>query len=238
MVRRSSPSNYALLTPYVAPYFAYIAGLSAVAALVPGSSARAQTLAYVVAGLGAAVGMVWGWRWTLPLRGSGTPLASVAVGVAGGIAGTALWVVAKAPFYEAGGDPWVAGPFWLRFVVSASLVPVFEELLFRGFALRGAVQWSELRRAGDPHPLATALHERSVNDVAPDTWNGFAVVVSSLLFAAGHAPREIPAAMLYGMWMACLTHYRRDLLTPVVAHGTTNAALALYVLVSGQWNIW
>lgn len=235
---RRSPSNYALLAPYAAPYFAYVAGLSGVAALFPGPSASGQGFAYIVAGLGAAAGLFWGWRWTLPLRGPGSPLASVALGVAGGLAGTVLWVAAKAPFYEPGGQAWTSGAFWLRFAASASLVAIFEEMLFRGLVLRGAFQWSQLRRAGDPQPLTTTLHDRSVNEVPPEAWNGFAVLASSLLFAAGHAPREIPAALLFGIWMAALTRCRRDLLTPVVAHGTTNAVLALYVRATGQWNLW
>jgi len=238
-MRRSTPVNYALLFPYAAPYFAYVFSLTLIPALLPASLANlATSVAYVVAGGAAMAGLIWAWRWTLPLRGEGSVSASVAVGIAGGLLGTVLWLVAKAPFYEAGGEAWDPGGFWLRFVISATVVAIFEELVFRGFVMRAACQWSELKRRGDPHPLATALHERSVNQVSPSDWNVWAVLVSSLLFAAGHAPREVPAAFIFGLWMAVLTIYRKDLLTAVVAHGTTNAVLAFYVRASGNWNYW
>jgi len=38
--------------------------------------------------------------------------------------------------------------------------------------------------------------------------------------------------------MAALWAIRKDLLTPIVAHATTNAALAFWVRASGQWNVW
>lgn len=238
-MQRRSPTNYALLFPYAAPYFAYVFSLALIPALVPSSLADWDTsVAYVVAGTAATVGLAWAWRWTLPLRGDGSTSVSIAVGIAGGLVGTALWLAAKAPFYDAGGEAWSVGDFWLRFVVSATVVALFEELVFRGFILRAAYQWSQLKRGGDPHPLATTLHERSVSHVPAGAWNIWAVVVSSLLFAAGHAPREFAAAFVFGIWMAVLTLYRMDLLTAVVAHGTTNAVLALYVRLSGNWNYW
>ena len=163
---------------------------------------------------------------------------SVAVGIAGGVLGTALWVVIKAPFYEAGGDACAPAAFWARVMASSTVVPVFEELLFRGFVLLGAVQWDQARRAGSKDPLGEALHDCSIADAAPGAWTPAAVAISTIAFAPGHAPGEWPAALAYGLLMAGLWIWRRDLLSCVIAHATTNATLALWVRHSGQWTLW
>jgi membrane protease YdiL (CAAX protease family) len=63
-------------------------------------------------------------------------------------------------------------------------------------------------------------------------------VISSLAFAAGHAPGEWVAATAYGLLMAGLWVWRRDLLSCVVAHSVTNVTLALWVWKTGQWSVW
>jgi CAAX protease family protein len=226
------PSNWAVLFHYVAPYFAYVLALSLVPTVAP------KPVVYAVAIAASAIGLARGWRWYLPLRGPESPAVSVAAGIAAGVAGTALWVWIKAPLYPAGGEAWAPAAFWGRLVASSTVVPVFEELLFRGLVLLGAVQWDEARRAGDKDPLGTALHERSVRDVAPGAWTPWAVAISTIAFAAGHAPAEWPAALAYGLLMAALWIVRRDLLSCVVAHGTTNLTLALWVRATGQWALW
>lgn len=225
-----APSNYQLLFTYVAPYFAYVLAL-----MLP----MARTGAYLVAWGAAAAALAYGWRWLMPLRGPRSLAGSVLLGMAAGVLGTALWVVIKRPFYEAGGgDPWPLVDFALRLGASGSVVAVFEELLFRGLLLGAAVQWHRARRQGDPDPLGTALHRRSVGTLEPGAWTPFAVIFSSVAFASGHAPGEWPAAFAYGLLMALLWIVRGDLLTPVVAHGTTNITLALWVRHTGEWSLW
>jgi len=226
------PSNWAVLFQYVLPYFAYVGVLSLPESAVP------KPIAYALATIASGAALAWGWRWLLPLRGPGAPAASVAAGILAGVVGTALWIAIKAPFYDAGGEPWAPAAFWARVVASSTVVPVFEELLFRGWLLLGAVQWDELRRAGAKDPLGDALHERSVRDVAPGSWTPAAVAVSTLAFAAGHAPGEWPAAIAYGLLMVGLWVARKDLLSCVVAHATTNATLALWAWRTGQWAVW
>jgi membrane protease YdiL (CAAX protease family) len=226
------PSNWAVLFHYVAPYFAYVLAVSIPPSVAP------KPVVYAIAIAASAAALVRGWRWYLPLRGPESPAVSVAAGVAGGVLGTALWIWIKAPFYAAGGEAWAPAAFWGRVLASSTVVPVFEELLFRGLVLLGAVQWDEARRAGAKDPLGTALHERSVKDVAPGAWTPAAVAISTVAFAAGHAPGEWPAAVAYGLLMAALWILRRDLLACVVAHATTNLTLALWVRETGQWTLW
>jgi uncharacterized protein len=226
------PSNWAVLFSYVAPYFAYVLAVSIPERIVP------KPVGYAIAIAASGVALARGWRWYRPLRGPGSPAVSVAVGVLAGVVGTALWIVLKAPFYRAGGEAWTAAAFGGRLVASSTVVPIFEELLFRGLVLLGAVQWDEARRAGSKDPLGEALHERSILDVPPGAWTPAALAVSTVAFAAGHAPGEWPAAVAYGLLMAGLWIFRRDLLSCVVAHATTNFTLALWVRKTGEWILW
>lgn len=226
------PSNWAVLFQYVLPYFAYVGVLSLPESVLP------KPAAYAVATIVCIAALAYGWRWYLPLRGPGSPAVSVLVGIAAGVFGTALWVAIKAPFYESGGEPWAPAAFWGRVIASSTVVPVFEELLFRGFVMLLFVQWDHRRRAGSKDPLGDALHDHSVRDLPAGSWTPAAVAISTLAFAAGHAPGEWPAATAYGLLMAGLWIGRKDLLSCVVAHATTNLTLGLWVLRTGQWTLW
>jgi len=226
------PSNYSLLFVYVLPYFLYVLALMLPETLV------AKPWAYGIAMAAGAGGIAWSWRWYAPLRGPRSVAGSVAAGIAGGVAGTALWVAIKAPFYEAGGEPWAPAAFWMRVLASGTVVAVFEELLFRGLVLRGAVVWDRLRRAGARDPLGEALHDHGPDDVEPGGWTPLGLAISSLAFAAGHQPGEWVAATAYGLLMAALWVWRKDLLSCVVAHAVTNVTLALWVRETGQWSVW
>jgi len=226
------PSYYSLLFTYVVPYFAYVLTLMLPEDVVP------KAWAYGLATMAAAAGIAWAWRWYVPLRGPRSPAGSIAAGAAIGVVGTALWLAIKAPFYEAGGEPWAPAAFWMRVLASSTVVAVFEELLFRGLVLRGAVTWDRLRRAGARDPLGEALHDHGPQDVEPGGWTGLALVVSSIAFAMGHAPGEWLAAIAYGLLMGGLWIWRKDLLSCVVAHGVTNFTLALWVWWTGQWAVW
>jgi len=227
-----APSYYALLFSYVLPYFLYVFALMLPERMLP------KPWAYAVALAASGLALAWAWRWLVPLRGPRSPLGSVLAGVAGGVAGTALWLLVKAPFYEPGGEPWSPAAFWMRLLASGTVVAVFEELLFRGLVLRGAVQWDRLRRAGAADPLGETLHEHGPAEIEPGAWTPLALVVSSLAFAAGHQFAEWPAAFAYGLLMAGLWIWRRDLLSAVVAHGVTNVTLALWVRSTGSWAVW
>jgi uncharacterized protein len=230
--RTRKPSNYSLLFAYVLPYFLYVGLVSLPDPPLP------RPYAYALALLGSAAALAWGWRWYVPFRGPGSPLVSVLAGLAAGILGTALWVAIKRSFFAVEGAAWRSAAFWLRLAASGTVVALFEELLFRGLVLRTALQWDEARRAGSSDPLAEALHRRSPLEVAPGAWTPAAVLISSVAFAAGHLPGEWPAALAYGLLMAALWIFRGDLLSCVVAHGTTNVTLALWIRSTGLWGLW
>ena len=225
------PPNAELLLPYVLPYLAYL-GVATLA------TPLGRELDYLlrIAACGAA--LLWARRHWVPLRGPRSIPGSLAWGAAAGLLGTALWVALLAPFAEAPSAPWSGTAFALRLLASATLVPLFEELLMRGYVLRVLLQWDEARRAGADRAWAEALGRRSITEVAPGAWTGLAVAGSSVLFAVGHRVEAWPAALAYGLLMCALWIVRRDLLSCVFAHAVTNASLALWVRATGLWVLW
>ena len=226
------PSNRELLLPYALPYLAYVG----IQALFGDWLGRTGVYAVRLAAVSAL--LAWGWPRYRPLRGPLALAGSITVGVLAGIVGTALWVGLASPFIGPAGEAWSELDWGLRLLGSTALPPLFEELLMRGWLLGFLVEWDRARRAGAPHPLDRALDEHSVHELEPGAWTPLAVAVSSAVFAIGHAPAHWPAAFAYGLAMCGLWIARRDLVSCVAAHATTNLVLALYVRTSGNWALW
>jgi membrane protease YdiL (CAAX protease family) len=229
----SGPANRHLFLSFALPYAAYVA-----IAAIP-EDWMGRELNYLIRILVTGALMAWAWRRYLPLRGPRSPLASVSVGMVAGLCGMFAWVALVTPLVEeGGGEPWSTAAFWLRLLAATALVPLFEEQLMRGFVLRFVLQWERARKARAEDPFGEALDKKTVLDVAPGAATAMAVAVSTLVFLLGHRTFEMPAAAVYGLWMASLWILRRDLLTCVVAHATTNLSLALYVQATGSWGHW
>jgi hypothetical protein len=227
----TGPSNRRLALPFLLPYALYVA-LASVPASWLGREAN-----YAARLVAAGVALAWAWRQLRPFTGPRAPLVSVAVGAAVGLLGTVVWIVLLRPFVGPG-DPWGDTAFWLRFVAAGALVPVFEEVAMRGYVLRFLVQWQDARRARAGDPFGEAWENRSIRDVAPGASTAAALLLSSAVFALGHAPAEMPAAFAYGALMAALWIVRKDLLSCIAAHATTNIALALWVRATDAWGYW
>jgi CAAX prenyl protease-like protein len=106
----------------------------------------------------------------------------------------------------------------LRIARAALLVPVLEELFWRGWLPRWIVNndWQRV-------PLGT--------------FNTLAFVATALLFAAEHGPFwevGLACGLIYNWWM----WHTKSLGDLVLVHGVTNAALAGYVLVTGRYEYW
>ena len=226
-------TNRQLIVPYILPYFAYV-GIASVPVSVLGREAS-----YGLRLVAVSLLLLWARRWYCSLRGPRPAWASAAWGAGAGIAGAALWVALLAPFVSAdGAQAWTPTAFWLRFAAAGAVVPFFEELMMRGFVFRLALQWDQERRKGSRAALQDALDGRSLDEVRPGEWSWAAVLVSTAVFAAGHGVAEWPAAVAYGLLMCGLWVWRGDLVSCIAAHAATNAALALYVLGTGQWQYW
>ena len=151
----------------------------------------------------------WGWKQYVSLSGPGNVAISVVWGVVAGLAGLCLWILMLEPFLKPNPTPWKPSAFYLRLIAASLLVPVFEELLMRGYVFRVAYQWAIERRTKAENALGKVLAERSINDFVPGAWNLWAVVISSIVFAMGHHMKEWPAAILYGLLMSLLWILRK-----------------------------
>jgi len=155
-----------------------------------------------------------------------------------GLGGAYIWVVLLRPFVDPAGEPYSDAAFVLRLAAAGLLVPIFEEMLTRGYILRLVVQWDKLRKKGSGDAIGEALNSCSIADAAPGEVTLWAIVISTVGFTVGHTVPEWPAAVAYGLLMAGLWMTRKDLLTCIIAHGTTNIALGFYARATAQWGLW
>ncbi|MCL2457324.1 MAG: CPBP family glutamic-type intramembrane protease [Desulfobulbus sp.] len=226
-------TNRQLLLPYALPYLAYV-GIASIPADV-----LALHLNYLCRLIVVPLLLVWAWRWYCPLTGPRPVWGSIATGAVAGLAGLLLWLALLAPFaHPKGANPWSVQSFLLRLLSAGLMVPLFEELMMRGFAFRLALQWDQARRSGQPDPLRVALDQRCIDEAPPGSWSWPAVILSTLAFAAGHMPPEWPAAVAYGLLMAWLLIRRQDLIACIAAHAVTNISLALFVYATDSWHFW
>ena len=109
---------------------------------------------------------------------------------------------------------------WIAFRTLAAVVtvPIAEELAFRSFLIR---------RIMSPHFERVSC--RSVTLVP--------VLVSSILFGLLHGDRWL-AGTVAGLLYAFVFIRRGRIGDAVAAHATTNAMLAGYVLLWGNWSFW
>ena len=106
----------------------------------------------------------------------------------------------------------------LRTARAALLVPIIEELFWRGWLPR----W---------------LQDTRFDRVPLGTYTTFAFWATALLFGAEHGPYwevGILCGAIYNWWMM----RTRSLGDLVLTHAVTNAALSAYVIVGERWNFW
>lgn len=226
-------TNRDLLLPYGVPYFAYV-GIAAL-----GQDRIPVEIGYILKIIIVPLLLYWAWKWYVPITGPRKPWGSVFYGIVFGVAGLAVWCLLLAPFIDVSGEPWSGSGFLLRLFSASLIVPVFEELFIRGYVFRAAFQWGVNKKSSK---LGTALNEtldnNSINDVIPGAWSLIAISISTIAFTAGHLLVEWPAAIAYSILISILWIIRKDLLSCMVAHGTTNLTLALYVYYTGHWGFW
>lgn len=226
-------TNRQLILPYAAPYLAYV-GIASLP-----STALSMEVNYLLRLFVVPLLLFWGWRWYCPLRGPRSLRGSILVGLAGGLLGLLGWLALLTPFTSpAEASPWTPQAFFLRLLSAGLIVPLFEELMMRGFLFRLALQWDRARKERRAEPLHTALDHRTVNEIEPGAWSWPAVLLSVLAFTSGHAMHEWPAAVAYGLLMSLLWVNRKDLIACITAHAATNIGLACFVYFTGFWQYW
>lgn len=105
----------------------------------------------------------------------------------------------------------------VRFFGLALLVPLIEELFWRGFLIR-------------------FLISEKFSEVPIGACTPFSFAVVTLFFALVHP--EILAAVVWGAGINLLWAWSKNLWACVIAHAVTNLLLGLYVVRSGEWYLW
>jgi CAAX prenyl protease-like protein len=107
---------------------------------------------------------------------------------------------------------------WLRAIRAVAIVPVVEELFWRGWLMR----W---------------LISPDFEKIPLGTWSASAFWIVALLFASEHGPYwdvGLACGVIYNWWIV----RTRSLGDLVLAHSISNACLSAYVVWSGKWEFW
>jgi len=203
-------------TAFLGPFVAMLA-----AGMVTGAFSAGLDWLYPVR-IAAAGFVIWRcWPAYANLRWSGS-FGALAIG----IATFAVWM-AMLPAGLLGKEGWPAalqssswGAAWLVFRVVGYLavVPLAEELAFRGYATR-------------------RLIGADIDRVPVGAFSWLSFMLSSLVFGAFHG-RLWLAGTVAGLAFAYALYRRRSFGDAVLAHATTNGLIACYVFATGRWSVW
>ncbi|MGA2711481.1 MAG: exosortase E/protease, VPEID-CTERM system [Bryobacteraceae bacterium] len=155
-------------------------------------------------------GLDWSLDWTAP--SAGVLVFVIWIGLDHSVRGSMPPQLAIAPAAVTFG--WLT----LRVLAAVVTVPIAEELAFRGFLLRRFIS-------------------SDFDAVSLRRFSWLALLASSLIFGLLHGKQWISGSLAGAIY--ALTVIRRGRLgNAVVAHATTNALLAIDVLVFHHWELW
>lgn len=217
---------------YALPFVLFMAGLAAVSmakslgiAEFAGVPLDPMYWIYPIQTAVCAAALLW---FAQDYDFTGTTLPRLLLGLGAGILVCGLWIAPQELFHQAartegfdpavipGLTPWMLGARFTRLVI---VVPLVEEIFWRGFLLRYLV--------------------REDFTVAPfgscSRFSFWAVVVA---FTAVHAPADWSAAFLTGILFNLVAVRTRSLAACVTAHAIANLALGLYICETRQWGFW
>ncbi len=122
------------------------------------------------------------------------------------------------PFESIGGGGGGAWAFVaVRLFGLAIVVPLMEEVFWRGFLLRYLVK-------------------DNFETVPQGQFTGFSFAVVTVLFTLAHP--ELLAAAIWCAGINLLYYHTKNLWACIVAHAVTNLLLGVYILATGTWVLW
>jgi CAAX prenyl protease-like protein len=211
-------------SPYVVPFALFLA-LTALANQFPDS----RHITYIVKTILIAA-LLWHWRhsYTPDIAPGLSPTGCLAA-VAAGLLALALWILPD-PFLPKLGTPTGFNPYSfgcpqsvvygliaVRLAGAALVVPVMEELFWRSFILRYAI---------NPNFRSVPL----------GTFTIFSFTAVSVLFGLEHY--RVIQGILAGIIYTLLVIKQKSLKGCILAHATTNLGLGIHVLYTQNWLFW
>ena len=220
------------LLAYALPFFLFMAGLMAV------SGAKSLGLTsfgnipldpmywiYPIQTAVCAAALLWFWK---SYDFGNTSVHMLLIGLGVGLLIFALWVAPQELFHEPrrldgfnpevvpGFTPWMLATRFTRLVL---VVPLVEEIFWRGFLLRYLV-----REDFTTLPFGSA--------------NRFSFWAVTLAFTLVHSPVDWPVAFITGILLNLIATRTRSLAACIAAHAMANLALGLYICATRQWGFW
>ena len=107
----------------------------------------------------------------------------------------------------------------LRFLRLVVVVPLVEEIFWRGFLLRYFIN-------------------EKFEQVSFGTFSSLSFAVVTIGFTLSHSTPDWPAAAVTGALYNLVAYRTRSLSSCVLTHAITNLALGLWIMWSGQWGFW
>ena len=220
------------LLAYTLPFLLFMLGLMAVSGAESlgvksfwGVAMKPMYWIYPIQSILCAASLIWFWKY---YDFTAATTSKLLLGIAAGVLIFGLWVVPQellhqAPRVEgfdpnavAGMTPWMVASRFARLVI---VVPLVEEIFWRGFLLRYLI-----RDDFTSLPFGSA------------TRYSFWIVVAA--FTLVHLPVDWPAAFITGILLNLIAIRTQSLAACVMAHATANLALGIYICATKQWGFW
>ena len=212
---------------YAAPFVAFVI-LFALAPLLrqAGWFRSPEFWIYPIQTIASGALLVFFWReyqWQRPAK----PAFTIAVGILVFV----LWIAPQqflkfAPRLDGfNPDVFAANPagYWgtviFRFLRLVLVVPLIEEIFWRGFLLR--------------YPINEDFEQVRFGTFS---WLSFAIV--TILFGFSHSVADWPVAVLTGAIYNGVAYRTKSLSACVLAHATTNLLLGLWIMKTKEWGFW
>ena len=217
---------------YVLPFALFMVGLAAVSAAKTlgvtsffGTTLDPMYWIYPLQTVVCAGTLIFYWR-SYDLDGSN--FGKLLIGIGAGLLIFGLWIAPQEllhlPRRTDGFDPGVLPNLtgWMlaaRFARLALVVPLVEEIFWRGFLLR-------------------YLANEDFKLLPFGTYNRTSFLITAVAFALVHQWADFFPALATGLLLNLLAVRTRSLAACVAAHATANIALGIYICATRQWGFW
>jgi CAAX prenyl protease-like protein len=217
-------------TAYVAPMLLFVGLLSLVWVLQKIGNApwlsRCEYWIYPLQTILCGILLIVFWK-EYPLSSPKRPFIGIAVGIFVFI----MWISPQAwlgfPARTDGFNPEIFGResalYWpnvaFRFLRLVVVVPLVEEIFWRGFLLRYLIR-------------------EDFESVAIGTFSWLSFLAVAAVFAFSHSSADWAAAFATGLLYNGVAYWTKSLSTCVLTHAITNLLLGLWIMHTGQWGFW